>query len=274
MGSYTYLLRHHCLPCFKIGKADDPVLRSIQIDRAAFNFGRSKIVAVGDSKKARALEKCLHLLFDRFIYRSELLPDDGATEWFDARCFNEVVNFIEGNLSRFGACRVERFPKISHHSGRIKPGPRKFALRLDPPDVRHKRSLSKLAEVVERLSMDIPLWRAHEFRGRVYITTPKPLHHPLMNEGYLFLNIEWGGSWAVLEPVNDLLPSNPDYQYFSKLPGVHYCAFNAGVARHCCGKGEHYDYCCFHRAICDGLGLSDLLREDGGFGADIPCVEY
>lgn len=111
MESYVYILAHATQPRFKIGKADDILLRAHRFDIATLDLLRSVGLLVSTEHAARNLERILLRVFKPW----RLSPDavlstgglpEGATEWFSDECRPRLESFLQSNADLFAHKRI------------------------------------------------------------------------------------------------------------------------------------------------------------------------
>lgn len=260
MTSYTYLMPHRTLPCFKIGKSDDPLLRASRIGRGVFNIRRAKVVSMRDAKDARALEKSLHLLFRQFSYSSSELPNSGASEWFDIKCLDGVLRFIENNFVGSGVACVDSFPSYSKARKQTMLAARLSdnAFPLKGRDLKRFSFQEDIAAYVSDIRRQMPAYRGWKCRGNFFISTREPL--PFLNEGVLSF-VANGMSHIVLRGQFFI---NLDIQKsFVDLPGIHYLVGQGGE------KWKEID-----QLILAGLSLQSLVDADDRHHIELAPMEW
>lgn len=133
---YVYLLVHKDGERFKIGKADHLTARISGLGGIGkFDTSRSRVIETPDPGK---LERILHLTFDP--HRHPALPEDGGTEYFHMRAFDDVVSHVTACQTAFNytafhpslesVLRRERPAR----NARAVPAPRKPVIRKTPEE--------------------------------------------------------------------------------------------------------------------------------------------
>ena len=102
MPSSVYLIRDLLHPRFKIGKANNIISRIRSFGLESINFKDSMGLLVESEADAFTLERILHCTFrDARLQAESVLADggkrNGASEWFDLRCWNRLVRFLDEN---------------------------------------------------------------------------------------------------------------------------------------------------------------------------------
>jgi len=92
--SFIYLLILENNKIFKIGKADNIINRYETLKRGWGNFNLKNSYQIKcKENNIFKLEKTLHYIFKDF----NTIPNnqnEGYTEWFDMKCYNDVINFL------------------------------------------------------------------------------------------------------------------------------------------------------------------------------------
>lgn len=102
LTSHVYILRHFQHPYFKIGKANDIIIRARNFRWNAIDFSNSFGLSVASEMDAYILEKVLHRTFrNANVSADEIINSggsrDGSSEWFNISCWSRLVRYLEDN---------------------------------------------------------------------------------------------------------------------------------------------------------------------------------
>lgn len=147
--SYVYLVRHATEPRFKIGKADDPFLRSKSFGE---NLDLESSLQIHLGHRAYGIEKGFHAIFDAYRL-PPVSANDGATEWFQLECWDQCLAFFNQHNDLIGAL-----------PGSIpKPVPSSVTVLTaeEKAERRQRRLETERRRIQEENTEDIERWEGH-----------------------------------------------------------------------------------------------------------------
>lgn len=155
--SYVYLVRHATEPRFKIGKADDPFLRSKSFGE---NLDLESSLQIHLGHRAYGIEKGLHAIFDAYRL-PPVSANDGATEWFQLECWDQCLAFFNQHNDLIGALPGS-IPKPAPTSVTVLTAEEKAERRQRRLETERRRIQEENTEDIERWEQLLPWLDLHE----------------------------------------------------------------------------------------------------------------